>query len=348
MNWDWKVVFNKIWESKINRLLALGGISAFVFVVAFFVWWNQGISFSINNENGEDEITNVSPSSISGLSCSFSDRRPIAVMMSSDEETRPLSGISDADMVFEMPVTPNGITRIMAVFQCESPKEVGSIRSARGDFIPLAAGLGAVYAHWGGEREALEKLNSHIVDNIDAMKYDGVYYYRKSGIKQPHNGFADLETLFKGSKDLGYADKNFFSGYIHSEKKNSKSITNIAEIISINYPFPLNVLWTYDKSEGSYRRSRGGEFEIDKNNQEQVEASVVMVMETDSTYVSKDYLNVRTTGEGNLRLYQNGVVVSGRWKKGDSLDDKLYFYDNNGKEIEFKPGKIWVEIIINN
>src|SRR3990167_11243831 len=49
---------------------------------------------------------------LSGVRCANSDHRPLAVMVSSDPEARPLSGISQADMVFEMPVTPSGVTRM--------------------------------------------------------------------------------------------------------------------------------------------------------------------------------------------------------------------------------------------
>ena len=141
----------------LNKILITAGVVALVFIISFFIWWNKEIT-----------VTGLNPwqaqpgpkSSVSGLECANADRRPLAVMMAGDPETRPLAGIGQADIVFEMPVTPDGITRFMAVFQCEDPKEIGSIRSAREDFIPLAAGLGAIYAHWGGEKEALEKLDS--------------------------------------------------------------------------------------------------------------------------------------------------------------------------------------------
>src|SRR6185369_17960250 len=59
------------------------------------------------------------PSSIAGLNCDTAQRRPVAVMLASDPEARPLSGIGQADAVVEMPVTPNGVTRYMAIYQCE-------------------------------------------------------------------------------------------------------------------------------------------------------------------------------------------------------------------------------------
>lgn len=335
-----------IYNLDLNKILIIGGAIVFIFVVSFFIWWLGGKGIEVNNDRDSEIINNLPKSPLSGINCENSDKRPIAVMIASDPITRPLSGISQADIVFEIPVTPSGLTRIMAVYQCEEPDEIGSVRSAREDFIPLAASLGVIYAHWGGEREALTRLNNHIIDNIDAMKYENVYFYRKTGIPQPHNGFTDFERLARAAEDLNYSNKNTFSGYIHSDKDLSKNILNLADTISINYPSPSDVVWTYNKDNNTYQRVRGGKPEIDKNNSNQVTANVVIVMKTTSTYLSKDYLSVTVTGQGDATIYQKGIQINGRWEKDPSqLASKLFFYDTNGKEIELTPGKIWVEIV---
>lgn len=329
----------------LNKLLVIIGAFALIFVLAFLIWWQSG-EIQIINENKAQIVKDSFPkSSISGVPCEKASQRPIAVMLASDPITRPLSGISQADIVFEMPVTPSGATRMMAVYQCNEPSEIGSVRSAREDFILLAAGLKAVYVHWGGEREALKKLDSRVIDNIDAMVYETVYFYRKKGIHQPHNGFTSFDKLMQGIKELKYLSENQFTGYSHTETKEPKNIINLADRISIDYPHPFYIEWVYDKGNNVYKRSRGGEPETDRNNGRQTVASVVVVMETTSKFLSQDYLSVVITGEGNTTIYQNGTKINGKWQKGNELDSKLFFYDNKGKEIEFTPGKIWVEII---
>jgi len=327
----------------LNKLLIVVGTAVLLLVVVFIVWWNKEII--INNSLGIIIKNESLKSGITGLDCADAETRPFAVMMPSDVEARPLSGISQAEMVFEMPVDPSGITRFMAVFQCEKPKEIGSIRSARNDFIPLAAGLKIIYAHWGGEHGALEKLDSKIVDNVDALKYEGKTFYRKAGVRQPHNGFTTLELLTKKAQDLNYDLKNSFSGYPHQDKEPQRNLSNLIDRISVNYPGPRAVNWTYDSGTNLYSRSRGGSAEIDKDNGQTVKAGVVIVMNTTSTFFKEQYINVKVQGEGTAQVYQNGGVVSGTWKKDPAkLDSKLYFYDDSGKEIQFAPGKIWVEI----
>ena len=328
----------------LNRVLMFFGAVVLGLIVIFIIWWNKEIIIS----NGVNILNKneASRSSITGLNCPDADIRPIAVMMPSDPEARPLSGISQADMVFEMPVDPTGsVTRFMAVFQCEKPKEIGSVRSARNDFIPLAAGLKTIYAHWGGEHGVLEKLDNHIIDNIDALKYEGETFYRKAGIRPPHNGFTNPELLTKKALDLKYNLKNSFSGYPHQEEEPKKNLSNLTDQVDVNYSGSHAVNWTYDSGTNLYSRSRGGSAEIDKDNGQIVKAGVVIVMNTTSKFLREQYISVDVQGEGDVQIYQNGGVVNGRWKKDPAqLDSKLYFYDDSGKEIQFAPGKIWVEV----
>src|SRR3989338_5398891 len=335
-----------MYKLNINKLLVITGTIVFVLIIIFIVWWNNEIVI----DNGISIINRdeVAKSLITDLDCPNADVRPIAVMLASDIEARPLSGISQADMVIEMPVDPTGITRFMAVFQCEKPKEIGSVRSARDDFIPLASGLGVIFAHWGGEHGALAKLDNRIVDNIDALKYEGEIFYRKAGVRPPHNGFTNLDPLTKTAQTLKYDFKNSFSGYPHQEKEPKKNLSNLTDRININYPGSHAVSWTYDSETNLYSRYRNSSAEIDKDNGQTVKAGVVVVMNTTSKFIKEQYISVDVQGEDAAWIYQNGGVISGKWSKDSSrLDSKLYFYDDSGKEIEFAPGKIWVEIVSN-
>ncbi|MBI4158229.1 MAG: DUF3048 domain-containing protein [Candidatus Yanofskybacteria bacterium] len=343
---------NKLKTLNLNQLLVIVGVAAGAFLIVFLLWWQWGqqgkLSFldwldgsNIIGIKNEDQRPRAS---LTGLICDNYAKRPIAVMMASDPIARPLSGIGQADIVIEMPVTPNGITRMMAVFQCEEPEEIGSVRSAREDFLPLAASFGALYAHWGGEREALDKLNNGILDNIDAMKYEGTVFYRKNSVPRPHNGFTTIELLEDKAKDLTYDLNDTFLGYLRTEEKPERNLNNIVEKISIDYEAPYNIEWTYDRSSNTYSRTRGGESEIDRSISDQVKASIIVIIHTTSRVLNRDYITVNTVGEGEAGFYQNGVRVGGKWK---NLANDLKFYDTNNQEMKFVPGKMWIEITTN-
>ena len=170
--------------------------------------------------NGE-----VSP--ISGLACADWNRRPFAVMQPADVTARPAAGFSDADMVFEMPVITASITRLMGVYVCGNPDDVGSMRSARHDYLALAAGLDAIFVHWGRSNidQFKDVLNSGIVNdmncNDDAGRSAGKYCYRKPAtatMRGVDTGYAKFAQLLQGAKDFGYRLTDNFPGYPHQDE----------------------------------------------------------------------------------------------------------------------------------
>lgn len=328
----------------LNRLLVAAGILAAITLGVFLFWFSDDAPVEVL---GKPKAT-PAPSQISRLTgegCQTADTRPTTVMLAGDPVTRPLSGIAQADMVVEMPVTPNGVTRFMAVFQCERPAEVGSIRSAREDFLPFAASIDTLYAHWGGEHGALEKLNKGILDNIDALKYEGTVFYRKAGIKMPHNGFSTLEKIEDMGQSLKYPTAWDFAGYPHQDIKAPANIATLVQTIDIPYPAPFNVQWKYDSATQTYRRSRNGTPELDKDNGRQAQAGVVIIMKTTATPLRDQYLIVDTQGSGPALIYQRGTVTTATWRKDPSaLASKLLFVDDQGKEIPLAPGKIWIQV----
>lgn len=326
--------------SKTKLYIWIGGIAALI--VVGILLSKIGNNIEISNKNEEEKTKKMGISSLAGIECENYDARPYAVMMSSDKEARPLSGVGEAEMVFEMPVVENGFTRMMAVYQCNQPKELGSIRSSRLDFVPLALGLNAIYAHFGGEKEVLEELNSGIIDNIDGLKYDGTIYYRKRSILRPHNAFTNFDLLVQAVSDLGYKAIGANVDYLHDKESDSKGTAEPPAIFSKEF----EVNWKYDKENNSYLRSRAGKPEMDKNSGKQVQTKNVVIMKTIWSPINKDYIRVKTVGSGGLLVYKNGTVVTGTWEKKNDKD-KLFFYDQNHKEIKFAPGSVWVEITTN-
>lgn len=317
-------------------------IVALIFGLGIILRLTHGIE--INNQAGAGlDKMNYPTARLSGIACANSDHRPLAVMVSSDPEARPLSGISQADMVFEMPVTPSGVTRMMAVFQCTEPAEIGSVRSARLDFVPIALGLGAVYAHWGGEHTVLEELNGHIIDNIDGLHYDGTIYYRKSGIKPPHNGFSNYTLLRQAMQENHYDWRLTDQTPTYQFVDNKKSAG--VETGPTVYAEQFKVSWRYDMTTNAYVRSRNGLVELDKNTNQAVSVKNVLVMHTTWSPISKDYLRIKTVGNGQLERYSNGQLTHGTWEK-QSNQGKLYFYDQNHQEIKLDTGSSWIEIVV--
>ena len=319
-----------------------------ILVVGVVLFWQFGErSIEVKGPPKEfSELIDVGINPITGLECENYNRRPIATMLAMDPITRHLSGVGAADLVIEMPVITDSITRLMVVYICEEPKEIGSLRSSRHDFIPLAMGLDAIYAHWGGSHYALDKLNAGIMDNIDALKNPYNAFWQKSGIPMPHNGFTSTARLVNAAEKLGYRLTNRFEGYPHISEQRTINNEQTGEL-TIGYKGNYRVFYKYNPETNSYLRWRGGTKEIDKLTNKQVEIQNIAVMRAASRMIQPpDYNDVDVEGIGEAIVYRNGEEIKGTWKKeGKYQPTKLYFLDSKGKEIKFVPGKIWIEIV---
>jgi len=317
-----------------------------IFALAYFVLFSPAtiLNFSGNDSPQPSPTPKMEKSPLSGLACENAKERPIAVMLGSDEIGRPLSGLAQADLVFEMPVITGGINRLMAVYLCEEPKEIGSIRSARHDFIPLAKGVDAIFAHWGGSHFALDKLDSGVINNLDALKNPADAFWRKTGVAAPFNGFSSFSELKNAAQKLSYRLEGNFAGYPHLENY-SPSATS-TKVLTVGYPGQFRVSYQYDPVTNNYARFRNGSKEMDKNTKTQVFASNVVLMTAFSRQIEGQYNDVDVEGQGNAVVYRNGEEIKGVWKKdAKNQSSKLFFYDEKGGEIKFAPGQIWVEVI---
>lgn len=306
---------------------------------------NKTINENQENNNGEKNETeeNKKRNLLNGVECENAEARSFAVMLTGDLEAWPLSGTASADLVFEMPVVTGGITRYMVVYACGNPAEIGSIRSARHDFIPIAMGFDAILAHWGGSHFALDKLNNKIMDNVNALYLDGTVFYRKPGLPKPHNGFTTIERLREYSERMGYRLKNKFEGYKFHDEENPADKDGS---LTIGYYSVYKVAYEYNAQTNSYLRFKGDKKDIDKLSSEQIAVKNVAIMFASSRQIEGQYNDVDIEGEGKAIIYQNGREIKGTWQKDkNNLKSKLYFYDESGKEIKFVAGKIWIQVV---
>lgn len=300
---------------------------------------------------------NISP--ISGLTCDNWNRRAFAIMQPADVPARPAAGFLDADMVIEMPCITASITRLMGIYVCGNPDDVGSMRSARHDYIALAKGLGAIFVHWGGSHFAIDKVNEGVIDNMncnnDGGKSAGQYCYRKEAtgtMRGVDTGYAKFATLLQGAKDFGYSLENKFAGYPHQVEATLEERGNGGHL-RVGFAGPFAAEYDYDKQSNTYLRTWGNLADTDRNNGKRLAPKNVVVMIAQSEQIEGQYNNVQVgdpwydaTDSGEAYYYMDGKEIRGTWKKDKSkLDSKLFFYNESGQEIRFVPGQIWVEIL---
>jgi len=313
----------------------------------FFVFSKENKNWSVEGKGEglkKKEVKQVKKSPFSGLPCGNADGRAFGTIIAEYPETMPLSSPFEADIVIEAPTNKSGgLTRLLAIYQCQSPKEIGSIRSARPYMADLALGFDLVFSSWGGCDSATSRIRDIGLDWLDARVNPSGAFFRKRNVPAPHNGFGSLDKLKVAARNLGMRKENKFEGYNFIEE-NEITLSSDSQAINIDYHYPVK--YVYDPETGDYFRFWNGSKMIDRNTSKQVFAKNVVLIKTEIGVLSSGVANIKVVGKGQAKVYQSGKEIDGTWEKKNSKG-KLNFFDESGEEIKFVPGPIWIEVTDN-
>jgi Protein of unknown function (DUF3048) N-terminal domain/Protein of unknown function (DUF3048) C-terminal domain len=270
-------------------------------------------------------------------------------------DARPQTGLNRASLVFET-LAEGGITRLMAVYLERDAPTIGPVRSARIYFNAWASGLHAVYAHAGGNSDALYQLlklpNVVNLDDLDlqpAYGPVGVPFSRSWYRAAPHNLYTNSAAL------RGYAQeaKNAVSGVFPASlpHRAPDPFWHRAATASIDVGFSsydYNVHWTYDRATNRYQRAVGGVMQADPLSRRVEAPSNVVVLFTpvtpDHDVFTPAGVDVHTTGAGMALYFRDGHVVQGTWHE-KNIGAPLELLDASGKPEAFNPGQTWIEVL---
>ena len=300
-------------------------------------------------------------------------RRPLGIMIENHKDARPQSGISSADVVYEA-VAEGGITRFLAVFYCKDTPYVGPVRSARMYFIQMLEEYGnnPLYAHVGGANtpgpaNALGEINDlkwNLYNDLNQFSVPFPYYWRDyerlPNRATEHTVYSSTSKLWQYAatkRELtnvdsdGVAwDKNFTSWKFSDEAKleDRGGATKISFGFWNSFASDFSVDWVYNKSSNSYIRNNGGQPHVDKDTGKPLEAKNIVIVFASERPANDGYdgghILYKLNGEGESLVFQNGKTIKATWTKEDD-ESRMKFVDENGKEISFVRGQIFVEIL---
>lgn len=308
----------------------------------------------------------------------WESRRPLAIMVENSEEARPQSGISRADIVYEA-LAEGWITRLMAVFYCNTPFEnitVAPVRSARTYFIDWVSEYDALYNHVGGANmiggneavtdprvDALGQIDRYGIKDLDQFGIGYPDCYRNPDrldhpVATEHTMVCFTDNLYKIAEKRGWTnvdskgvkwDKNFtpWSFKEDTNETNRGTVNSIKVVFSEGYD-KYDVVWEYDKANNVYKRVNGSKPHLDLETKEQLIAKNVVVQLTKLVGAVDDlgHLLFTTIGSGKALIFQDGKVTVGTWTKKTRVSRTMY-YDPAGTEVKFNRGLTWIEIIPN-
>lgn len=308
-------------------------------------------------------------------------RRPLAVMIENHEEARPQSGLSRADVVYEI-MAEGAITRFMGLFYCDAQREdvlLAPVRSARTYFVDYASGYNfPMYVHVGGANipgpsDALGQIANYgwaLQNDINLGFTFGLPYYKRvdnrtgKSVALEHQGQTSTELLWELAEEkrnwTNIAPERKINGKLVpasdwkdgftlltflDELPTSGSVTKIAHEFWSGYK-SWAVEWNYDSGTNSYSRTMGGEPHVDNNNQEQIKASNVIIILTDEKGPINEakHMLYTTIGTGKALIFNNGQVTEAKWSK-PKREAELRFVDSKGKDIPLVRGSQWIAVI---
>lgn len=268
--------------------------------------------------------------------------RVVAVMVDNHPAARPQTGLEQASVVYEAPVE-GGITRFLAIYPAaQEISMVGPVRSARPYYLDWLHEYGdPLYLHCGGSATALDLLKQGGVFDLNEF-YNGPYFWREPGQTAPHNLYTGSVKWndYLANNSAGH-EANVWSGW----KFGGVNVTSIepAQLWSLKGLANETIGWSYDGASGRYQKLLAGQ-PVKQASGEMIWADNVIVQIAEIKVLDEvGRREIKTIGTGEARIFRDGQMIRGTWKKNNPVD-RTRFYDAQNTEINLKPGQTWLEI----
>lgn len=323
----------------------------------------SGTTTTTTEPSTEPQPTNVNPlTGKADLSDSAIGARPIAIMVENSPSARPQWGMSTPDVILEGMVE-GGITRMMWLYADaeDIPAKVGPTRSARHDFVEIAAGLNAIYVHWGGSGRtdntlAYGAIKNYDIDNIDGMTYSGTYFFRDTSrnVSSEHRGYTTGSSIQKAITKLGYETKAEdnkwmpFKVLADGQRMPYGDESGTCSSITFTYSSSYKRTFKYDAESKTYDCYMNSTLCKDGTTGEKVSVANVIIMycPVSSLGDSKGHQEWDLTS-GDAVFVSNGFGESITWKK-DGKTEALKFYGKDGQELTINQGQSFIAVVPEN
>ena len=272
------------------------------------------------------------------------NRVALAVKIDNVGDARPQAGLDHADVVFEETVE-GGLTRLMAIFQCDSAGTVGPIRSARtsdGDILRLLDG--AVLGYSGSNTSVGASLAANSGAALISWDHTPQYFHLDPSRPAVHNVMGSTKTLLAAglarNKKLDAPRRMFVYGKAQAPGKPVKSVA---------------MTWSSSASAGwrwhghAWERTQNGTPDVLADGHRVTARNVVIMSITVANTGLHDVLGHASpddvvTGKGKVWVLRDGHVLHGTWSR-PSRAAKMVLKDKRGRALPLAPGNTWVELL---
>src|SRR5690625_2446465 len=310
---------------------------------------NHGINDEEINENeeAEEELTYDYVYPLTGIETNEDvSNRIVSVMINKHPAARPQSGLSKADIVFEI-LAEGTTTRFLALFQSEMPDIVGPVRSAREYYFELARGYDALYVYHGAANFVNDMILNRGIEHLNGAQHDNdqKLFKREPFRKAPHNSYLLMNNAYDFAGAKGYDLTNRLQSLNFLSPEDQITVGEKASHAKIGYigkqPY-YTVEYTYDEDSQSYLRLSDGVQDKELNGETLIRANNVLIIETHHEVIDKEgRRKVDLTSSGPAVLLQKGRKRDVTWENRDGIIVPV----KDGEIIPFVPGKTWINLV---
>lgn len=284
-------------------------------------------------------------------------------MINNIQPALPQRGINDCDILYEMPVE-GGVTRLMAVYSdYKKLPTIGSVRSARHDYVELVKPLNALYVHIGHSTSGKAAIEKYKINDLDGIVYANLAFFKDEKRAQnrasEHCWYTKADLVQKGidaiKTDMALQkdeeNKPAFNFAKPIDEKTpaldvmaSYAAAQSASKLDLTVSPGVKVNFTYNKEKGKYEQQEYGQNHIDENSGETFSAKNVFLMYTEVGMMADNYHREVDLSKGEGYYISNGKAVKCSFKK-PTVDDKITVYAPDGKELFVNAGNAYFAII---
>jgi len=279
-----------------------------------------------------------------------SDTRPYAIMINCHNGALPQAGLDKAYIVYELMVE-GGITRMMALFKDVQVDKIGSVRSARTQYLDYVYENDAIYAHAGGASDALNRIANEGISDIDV---DGQYGFRDTSLNRAweHKLFTSTNLLNSGVSNRGFrttSDNHSLLKYSAEEiDLSTYEGSSIANNISIVYSDYRTSNYSYDIENKVYLRSMNNTSNVDLvTGKEYTIKNIIIYGVKYSNYCYYGYCayqKIDNVGTGDGYYVSNGYSIPITWTKNSKNEKTIYKVKATGEELMVNDGNTYIQI----
>lgn len=266
-----------------------------------------------------------------------------SVAIDNSTNALPQSGLNDAEIIFETAVAP-GVTRYLGVFDpYKDVEEIGPVRSARNSLIDIACGFKSAFAHCGGSSDALYRLPSEPLINLDEIYGSGQYFYRSSDRKAPHNLYTNSQLINDGIINKDAQTEVYSTPYTIGEMSGGEQ--SMSAIVKF-YGQYHSTEFKWNSAKQQYEKYFNGNMLVLKDGNP-IHANNVVVMYAKHksdyvAYVNENVVQANLIGSGKAVFYRDGKRWTGTWTKNS--DDENFTFAVDNETMCFSSGNTWVLI----